>query len=420
MSKNQVPNIPMLGTWAIRVFLCFAFAYLLSYAFRAVNAVIAPELMADLNISHSELGLLSSAYFVGFAVMQIPLGIALDRYGARKTESFLLLFALCGASIFAYADSLWGLTLGRLLIGIGVSACLMASFTAYRRWFSVDQQSRLASGMLVFGTAGALLTTIPIQLALPIIGWRGSFWIMAILVAIAFIGIKVGIPKFDDHPQAQKVKEGEESFGLKEIICHPFFLRMLPIGIVNHGGFLALQTLWLGPWMVEVLGFDSIFTAQILFLFNGVMLLGYALNAWLLPRANAKGFKTLSYVKWLLAIGLLSQLLAISIDSTFSWILWIIVAITATGHILGQSTVITAFPSSNAGVAATSYNLLIFVGAFIFQWGIGWGIDLSVSLGSEKINAFKQVFIIFLCIQLIAYVWFLFYPKPLKHHLASL
>jgi predicted MFS family arabinose efflux permease len=420
MSQSHVPTIPMRGTWAIRVFLCFAFAYLLSYAFRAVNAVIAPELMADLNISHSELGLLSSAYFVGFAVMQIPLGIALDRYGARRTESFLLLFALCGASIFAYADSLWGLTLGRLLIGIGVSACLMASFTAYRRWFSVEQQSQLASGMLVFGTAGALLTTIPIQLALPIIGWRGSFWIMAILVAIAFIGIKLGIPKFDDYPQTKKVKDGEASFGFKEIIFHPFFLRMLPIGIVNHGGFLALQTLWLGPWMIEVLGFDSIFTAQILFLFNGVMLLGYALNAWLLPRANANGFKTLNYVKWLLAIGLLSQLLAISIDSTFSWILWIIVAITATGHILGQSTVITAFPSSNAGVAATSYNLLIFVGAFVFQWGIGWGIDLSVSLGIEKINAFKQVFLIFLGIQLIAYVWFLFYPKPLKHHLASL
>jgi predicted MFS family arabinose efflux permease len=420
MIKNHVPTIPMRGTWAIRVFLCFAFAYLLSYAFRAINAVIAPELMADLNISHSELGLLSSAYFVGFAVMQIPLGIALDRYGARKTESFLLLFALCGASIFAYADSLWGLTLGRLLIGIGVSACLMASFTAYRRWFSVEQQSRLASGMLVFGTAGALLTTIPIQLALPIIGWRGSFWIMAILVAIAFIAIRLGIPKFDDHPQAQKVNEGEESFGLKEIIFHPFFLRMLPIGIVNHGGFLALQTLWLGPWMIEVLGFDSIFTAQILFLFNGAMLLGYALNAWLLPRANAKGFKTLNYVKWLLAIGLLCQLLAIVIDSTSSWILWIVVAITATGHILGQSSVITAVPSRNAGVAATSYNLLIFIGAFIFQWGIGWGIDLSVSLGIEKVNAFKQVFSIFLCIQLIAYVWFLFYPKPLKHHLASL
>jgi hypothetical protein len=100
--------------------------------------------------------------------------------------------------------------------------------------------------------------------------------------------------------------------------------------------------------------------------------------------------------------------------------LWIILAVSATGHILGQSTVITAFPSRNAGVAATSYNLLIFIGAFIFQWGIGWGIDLATSLGIEKVDAFKQVFFIFLALQFFSYLWFLFYPKPLKHYLAGL
>ena len=127
----------MQGVWALRVFLSFAFAYFLSYAFRAVNAVIAPELMADIQISHSELGLLSSAYFVGFAVMQIPIGLALDRYGARKTESVLLLLALLGSAIFAYADSLWGLTIGRQLNRVVVSASLMASFSAYSRWYRV-------------------------------------------------------------------------------------------------------------------------------------------------------------------------------------------------------------------------------------------------------------------------------------------
>jgi predicted MFS family arabinose efflux permease len=414
-------QLPMRGALAWRVFLYFAFAYFLSYAFRAVNAVIAPELMADLSISHSELGLLSSAYFVGFALMQIPIGMALDHFGPRRTESALLLIALVGSAIFAYADSLWGLTIGRLLIGIGVSACLMAAFTAYRRWFAVEQQSQLASGMLVFGTAGALVTTIPVQMALPYIGWRGAFFIMAILVGLAFLGIQLGIPKLNDQPSPKNQNiNNEESFGLKDILIDPFFLRMLPIGIVNHGGFLALQSLWLGPWMTEVLGYSSETSATVLFLFNGMMLLAYAFNAWLLPRANSKGFKTLNYVKWLLAVGLVSQLLGIYFSSPLSWILWIILAVSATGHILGQSTVITAFPSRNAGVAATSYNLLIFVGAFIFQWGIGWGLDLAFSLGVEKVAAFKQVFFIFLLIQLFAYLWFLFYPKPLKHHLAGL
>ncbi len=125
--------------------------------------------------------------------------------------------------------------------------------------------------------------------------------------------------------------------------------------------------------MMDVLGYGSVESAQILFFFNGVMLLGYAFNAWLIPRANRQGYQTLSYIKYLLGIGLVAQLIAITWQIQLSWILWIVLAITATGHILGQSTVITAFPSRNAGLASTSYNLLIFVGAFIFQWSIGWG-----------------------------------------------
>ena len=415
---NQL-NLPMRGAWALRVFACFAFGYFLSYAFRSVNAVIAPELMQDLNISNSQLGLLSAAYFIGFSTMQIPLGVALDKFGARRTESVLLLIALIGAITFAYAETLLGLTIGRLLIGVGVSACLMASFTAYRRWFAIEQQGQLASAMLVFGTMGALVTTVPVQLALPHIGWRGVFWVTALLVALSFIAIRFGLPTFDDHPKSnnQDTSGEEKSFSLKDILQHSFFIRMLPIGIVNHGGFLSLQTLWIGPWMIQVLGYDPEQSAQILFLFNGVMLLGYAFNAWFIPRANSKGYKTLNYIKWLLAVGLVAQFFAITLTTQYSWLLWILLAVTATGHILGQSTVITVFPTRNAGIASTSYNLLIFVGAFIFQWGIGWGIDLLTAAGTAKPDAFRQVFFAFLILQVISYIWFLFYPKPLKHHL---
>ena len=364
---------------------------------------------------------MSAAYFIGFSTMQIPLGVALDKFGARRTESFLLLIALIGAITFAYAESLVGLTVGRLLIGVGVSACLMASFTAYRRWFAIEQQGQLASAMLVFGTMGALVTTVPVQLALPHIGWRGVFWVTAVLVALSFIAIRFGLPTFDDHPRSnnQSSSPDDKSFGLKDILRHSFFIRMLPIGIVNHGGFLSLQTLWIGPWMIQVLGYDPEQSAQILFLFNGVMLLGYAFNAWFIPRANSKGYKTLNYIKWLLAVGLVAQFFAITLTMQYSWILWILLAVTATGHILGQSTVITVFPTRNAGIASTRYNLLICVGAFIFQWGIGWGIDLLTAVGVAKPDAFRQVFFAFLVLQVISYLWFLFYPKPLKHHLAG-
>ncbi len=150
------------GRLALRVVLVFGAAYFLSYAFRAINAVIAPALMGDLQLSNADLGLLSSAYFVGFASLQLPLGIWLDKYGPRRTEASLLLFAALGAAIFASSDTLAGLWVGRALIGVGVSACLMAPYKAYRSWYPPERQSQLASWMLVFGTAGALATTVPV------------------------------------------------------------------------------------------------------------------------------------------------------------------------------------------------------------------------------------------------------------------
>ncbi len=161
------------GALAARVFLCFASAYLLSYAFRSINAVIAPALTADVGLSNADLGLLSSAYFLTFAALQLPLGIWLDKYGPRKTEAALLLFAAAGAAIFATSTNLAGLWLGRALIGVGVSACLMAAYKAYRQWFAPEQQSQLASLMLVAGTSGALLATVPVSAAMPAFGWRG-------------------------------------------------------------------------------------------------------------------------------------------------------------------------------------------------------------------------------------------------------
>ena len=120
-------ELPLQGRYALRVFMSFALAYIISYAFRSINAVISPELIRDLNLSHTELGFLSSAYFIGFGMTQIPVGLALDRFGPRATEMALMCFAIIGALIFAFADQFLTLVIGRVCIGIGVSACLMLS-----------------------------------------------------------------------------------------------------------------------------------------------------------------------------------------------------------------------------------------------------------------------------------------------------
>src|ERR1700693_2301094 len=117
------------------VLLPFAAGYYLSYLFRTINALIASDLTAELNLSAADLGLLTSVYFLVFAAVQLPLGALLDRYGPRTIQSALLLLASGGALVFALADSLLGLVVGRTLLSLGVAVALMAGFKAFVLWF---------------------------------------------------------------------------------------------------------------------------------------------------------------------------------------------------------------------------------------------------------------------------------------------
>ena len=296
------------GPRAARVFICFALGYLLSYALRAINAVIAPSLLAELGLSNSDLGLLSSAYFVSFGCMQLPLGVWLDKYGARRTESCLLLVAAAGAVVFATSTSLAGLWSGRALIGIGVSACLMGAFKAYRQWFALERQSQLASWMLVAGTAGALTATLPVTMALPLVGWRGIFWIVAallLMVSAAIFLLLADVEKSFSCP-APSASGAAPGGGYASIFGNAYFWRMGVLGLVNHGIFFALQTLWAGPWMTTVLGKSPAQTGEILFAFNFVLMLSYLALGWSAPRLLARGWN----MHRLIGLGLAGMLLA--------------------------------------------------------------------------------------------------------------
>src|SRR5699024_330071 len=111
-----------------QIFLPFAAGFFLSYLFRTVNAVLAPDIVADTGLSAADIGLLTSMYFLAFGAFQLPLGMLLDRFGPRRVEATLLLVAALGAILFASLHSLLGLALGRPLIGMGLSLWLMAGF----------------------------------------------------------------------------------------------------------------------------------------------------------------------------------------------------------------------------------------------------------------------------------------------------
>lgn len=393
------------GARAARVFISFALGYLLSYALRAINAVIAPSLVSELGLSNADLGLLSSAYFVSFGCMQLPLGIWLDRYGSRRTESALLLIAAAGAVVFATSSSLTGLWIGRALIGIGVSACLMAAFKAYRQWFALDRQSQLASWMLVAGTAGALTATLPVTMALPLIGWRGIFWVVAALllaVSAAIFFLLRDVEKcFGDHAALQTGRGGYGS-----VFGSAYFWRLGVPGLVIHGIFFALQTLWAGPWMMTVLGKSQQQTGEILFVFNLVLMFAYLALGWSAPRLLARGWNTHRIIGIGLAGMLLAQALILVMDAPMAWTLWLVFALFVPVTTLVQANVGLSFPAELAGRANSAYNLMLFIGAFGTQWGFGVAVDAFKSGGASPADAFRMTFAIAVGLQLAAAAYF--------------
>jgi MFS family permease len=402
-----------------RVVLIFAAAYVLSYAFRAINAVIAPALMEDLQLSNADLGLLTSAYFLGFASMQLPLGSWLDKYGARRTESALLLFAALGAAIFAMSSTLTGLWIGRAMIGVGVSSCLMAPLKAYRVWYPAERQSQLGSWMLVFGTCGALTTTMPVAAILPIISWRGVFWIMSGLILLATALLFFRLKPIETEINAKQLASQRDNAtgdtallatGYREIFARPYFRRMALLGAIHQGGFMAMQTLWAGPWMVRVLGLSLDQTSQVLFLFNFTLLLSYLVLSWWAPRYvsfnDKPGIPVLQAVSIGLAGAVIVQALMVFYVTSWSWILWVPFAILVTVTTLAQMHVSLAFPPQQAGRANSAFNLTLFIGAFSIQWGIGLLIDLFMMQGWSQSDAMRLSWGLYVLLQLAVLIVF--------------
>ncbi|MFP5391755.1 MAG: MFS transporter [Gammaproteobacteria bacterium] len=384
--------LPLRGALAARVFACFAAGYLLSYALRAVNAVIAPLLMREAGLSNADLGLLSSAFFVSVGVMQLPLGIWLDTYGSRRTEAALLVVAAGGAALFAVSSSLTWMWIARALIGIGVAPCLISAFKAFRQWFAVEQQSQLASWMLVAGTAGALSATVPVTLALPAIGWRGVFWVVSALLllvaAAVFFWLREVEAEYERTQHAHGASQQDDG-GYRRIFGSPYFRRMGIIGLVNHGIFFALQTLWAGPWMTQVLGKSTAETGEILFAFNLVLMLGYLALGWAAPRLVARGLNAHTIIGAGVAVMAASQLAMLFTRAHAAWLLWLVLALAVPVTTLVQAQVGMAFPARLAGRANSAYNLLLFVGAFITQWGFGVLVDRFRAHGLHEVDAFR-------------------------------
>ena len=393
---------------AILVFFVFACAYFLSCLLRAITATLSPTLTAEFNLLAGDLGLLAGGYFLGFASMQIPLGYLLDKHGPKKIISSFLLIAIIGTAAFALAQSFTGLLISRVFIGIGVSACLMGPLTGYRIWFEDQYQQRANSWMLMVACTGFVFSTLPVQILLPIIGWRWIFGAITVLIFFCILLVLFFIPKWKERSK----EEQEKNVGsLSDVWKNKFFRSTIPLGLFNYGGMVAIQTLWAGPWMVRVSGYSPLESATGLFWINLTMLIAFFVWGYFLPKISKYGLSSFKLMKFGLPISYLVLSIIVILGSKAGVFLLTMYILTSIVLTLAQPAVALSFPTYLAGKSFTSFNLLIFVGTFIMQWGIGLIIDLSQFLGNGEILSFQISFAVYLVICVFCYLYFILNNK---------
>ena len=395
---------PMRLRSAVAMFAAFAFAYFFSALVRAVTATLAPVFSAELALTAGDLGLLAGAYFLGFALAQLPLGRALDRHGPRRVLLIMLSLAVLACGAFALASNFAGLLAARALIGVGVSACLMAPLTAYRLRFSAAVQLRANSWMLMTGSLGMLASTLPVQWLLPALGWRGLFWLVAVLLALAMVAIAAVVPR--DAPNPSLVN-ASASIGYREIFRHPYFVRLAPLGFFVYGGLLAVQSLWAGPWLTQVAGYTPADAARGLFAINLSMWVAFLSWGVVMPRLTRRGWNSdrLMTLGVPLSVVLLVLAVALGERATAGW--WAAWCVSCTFVALSQPAVAQVFAADAAGRALSAFNLVVFVGVFCVQWGIGLAIDALRTLGWSTPSAYRAAFAIFALCSALSYAWFL-------------
>jgi MFS family permease len=349
------------------VFAIFSAGYLLSSLLRGVTAALAPIFIADFNLTAAQLGLLAGAYFASFAFFQLPMGKWLDTYGVRVILTISLGIAAGSCFLFAAAESFVSLVTARVLTGVGVSACLIAPLTAARLWTTPTIQQRTNAWMLMSGALGLVLGTLPSEGIASIFGWRPLFIVVGILFLIVAFLIYFLAPK--------QQKKQSTSIGMitsyKAIIRNAYTTSIGPLGLFNYSILVALQTLWMGPWLTSLAGLTARDAATKLMYINGIMLAVFFVMGYLSPKINKSPEESENLLVTWTPFSVAMLFLIAYLGTSTNWIYFAAYCMLAWPLSVTHPLVGQRFPAEEAGRAIAFFNLLLFAGVFLWQWGFG-------------------------------------------------
>jgi MFS family permease len=417
METDQSP--PRLSGVAVffYVFLPFALGHYLSSLLRNVNAVLAPQLVEALALTPGQLGLLTSAFFFAFALVQLPVGIALDRYGPRPVQLVLLLLAALGALLFATGHDFAQLMAARAVIGLGLGGCFMSAVKAVSTWIAPKRLPSVQGYLIAVGGLGAASSTMPVRALLQHTDWRGLFVLAAALIACTALLIWLVSPK-----TAAPGGKAPTIRSVLDVYRAPAFRTTISLVLIPHAIFFGIQGLWIGRWLADCAHFSDAVVAYLLYLGMASVIFGAIATGMLTEWAGRRGIAALDVA----AVGVL-LFVAVQVAIVFNWrpsLQLLSVLFTLVGTITGIEYAIVAqsLPRELTGRAATCLNLLIFIGAFLVQAGFGQVLGLWQPDASSRypVQAYRVAFGALVLLQLPGLVLYFLRRRPVQCGIALL
>jgi predicted MFS family arabinose efflux permease len=388
------------------VFCPFAAGYFLSFFFRNVNAVISRDLAREFSLAPSDLGFLTSMYLLAFAAFQLPLGLLLDRFGPRRVLAALYSVAGVGALVFGLAQDFTTLSIGRALIGLGVSGGLMGAIKAFTLWFPLSRLATLNGLYLAVGGIGGLSATAPVEALLGPLGWRALFYCVAALSVAAAALILFLVPEKPLPGRGETFATQVRRLG--EIFAAQKFWRIaLPL-VVCHAAYQALQGLWLGPWLYDVAGLPRAAVAGFLFATAAAYTVGSVFFGVTSDRLAAAGVSRMTVFKLGQIVSLaMFVLLAAGVQTGLLGIL-VVYGFTAISAALAYALLTPLFGPEMTGRVNTASNVLMFSCSFLFQWGIGAVLRFyPVTDGQYAPEGYATALYILVVLQVLVLAWLL-------------
>ena len=349
------------------IFGLFAVAYFLSYFFRSANAVIAGDLRRDLGLTPEQLGLMTSLFYAGFAAIQLPIGVGLDRYGARWVTPLLMLASLAGCLIFSAAQAFWVLALGRALIGIGMAGVLMGTFKAFGAWYSATRIATVAGLLVGLGALGGLFAATPLAWLNVMFGWRVIFSWGALVILLSALGLMLGVRNTPPGMAWHSGSTGGAGFG--QVFRNTRFWQIALVNFFHLGIMQALQGLWGGPYLLDVVGLSTLAVGNLLLAMGAGVVLGFFVCGWLADRYGMQRAVVASMA--VLVLCLVAMVLPVRLPLALLGVLFFGLGFTGAFNLIELAQIRALFPPHMSGRAVTAVNLFGFTGVALLQWWMG-------------------------------------------------